>query len=612
MAAKKPAKKPVKGASAKRATRKPVSGAARKKAVSKSGASAAVRKARKKPARKAASRKTSAKKATSPRVHADISQMGQPKETHLSYTTSLCPTCLKVIKADIFERGGKVMLRKTCPEHGTVEDVYWSDYEMYRKAEKWARDGKGVDNPSITKDNPNCPRDCGLCGMHKSHTALANIVLTTRCDRNCFYCFFYAERLGYVYEPSMGQIREMLVKLRSEKPVPCNAVQLTGGEPTIRPDLLEIIRMCRDEGFDHVQLNTNGVRISKDLEFTQALRDAGVSTLYLSFDGVSPRTNIKNHWEIPGTLKNIRKAGIGAVLVPTVIGGLNDGEIGDILRFGFRNNDVIRGVNFQPVSLVGMMPRHKREQQRITIPDVIRKIEEQTNGQVGKEDFYPVPSMLRITNFVEGMTGKSQYDLGSHFACGMATYVFNDNGKMVPITRFVDVEGMLEYIDSLGDMLKSKRNSLSRGIGKLRAGSSLMFKINSFIDSKKSPQGFSLGKILYNALVKHSYGALGEFHHKSLFVGMMHFQDLYNYDIERVKRCCIHYAMTDGRIIPFCAFNVIPQWYRDKDQEAHGIGIKDWEKRTGKNIKDDQYIRDVKKLEASAEYKETYKGFPSE
>jgi len=90
---------------------------------------------------------------------------------------------------------------------------------------------------------------------------------------------------------------------------------------------------------------------------------------------------------------------------------------------------------------------------------------------------------------------------------------------------------------------------------------------------------------------------------------MMHFQDLYNYDIERVKRCCIHYAMTDGRIVPFCAFNVIPEWYRDKSQSSQGIPIRKWEEKTGLSIKDDLQARDKKKLEASTEYRETYRGF---
>jgi uncharacterized radical SAM superfamily Fe-S cluster-containing enzyme len=524
-------------------------------------------------------------------------------------TASLCPECLKTIGAEVLERNGKVYIRKECPQHGEVEDVYWGDYEMFKFAEKWGRDGKVLENPNVDKESPVCPRDCGLCNMHKSHTALANIVLTTRCDRNCFYCFFYAERLGYVYEPTMGQIREMLSKLRNERPVPCNAVQLTGGEPTLREDLIDIIRMCKEEGFDHVQLNTNGIRISQDLEFTKRIREAGVSTLYLSFDGLTPETNIKNHWEVPGVLDHCRQAQLGIVLVPTIIKGLNDHQAGDILKFGFKNNDVIRGVNFQPVSLVGMMPKKERERQRITIPDIIKTIEKQTKGQVGSEDFYPVPSMLRITNFVEGMTGKAEYDLGSHFACGMASYVFNDNGKMIPITRFIDVHGLLEYLDSMGDDLKDLKNKLRRGAGKLQAGTKLLFKINSFIDKDKAPQDFSISKIIYNALIKHDYRALGAFHQKSLFVGMMHFMDLFNYDIDRVKRCCIHYAMTDGRIVPFCAFNVIPEWYRDKDQNTQGISISKWEKKTGMALKDDQYRRKAKDLEATKLYKDTYKGF---
>jgi len=137
----------------------------------------------------------------------------------------------------------------------------------------------------------------------------------------------------------------------------------------------------------------------------------------------------------------------------------------------------------------------------------------------------------------------------------------------------------------------------------------MLFKLNSFIDSKHAPKGFSLGKILYNALMKHDYRALGDFHHRTLFIGMMHFMDLYNYDINRVKRCCIHYAMTDGRIIPFCAFNVIPEWYRDKTQKNQGIDIARWEEKTGKKLKDDLYRRNSKALESSSLYKETYKGF---
>jgi uncharacterized radical SAM superfamily Fe-S cluster-containing enzyme len=519
----------------------------------------------------------------------------------ISKTASVCPECLDIVPAEIFERGGKVFIRKGCKKHGKFEDLYWGSSEMYERAKSFAHDGHGVSNPNVDKKSPVCPKDCGLCKMHKSHTALANLVLTNRCDLSCWYCFFYAQRHGYVYEPTMQELDEMVKTLVNEKPVPCNAIQLTGGEPTLREDLIDIINMCKRHGVDHVQLNTNGIRISRDLELLRKVREAGINTLYLSFDGVNAKTNPKNHWEIPGVLENCRKAeGVGAVLVPTIINTVNDNEIGDILRFGFDNVDVVRGVNYQPVSLVGRISRAERKRLRITIPDLIRKIEEQTDGQVSKDDFYPVPTIGPLTRFVEAMTKRPHYDLSSHFTCGMATYIFNENGKMIPITRFMDVEGLLEYLDEKADELKS-------GKSKLVVGAKLLYKLRSFIDKKEAPSGFSMAKILYNAIMKHNYDALGEFHHKSLFIGMMHFMDKFNYDIERVKRCCIHYALTDGRVIPFCAFNVIPEWYRDKNQEEQGVSFDEWERKTGKKLKDDAYKRDVKALSSSELYKKTYK-----
>ncbi|HDD72684.1 MAG TPA: radical SAM protein, partial [Candidatus Aenigmarchaeota archaeon] len=518
-------------------------------------------------------------------------------------TTSVCPECLRILSAEIFEQNGMVMISKTCPKHGTFEDVYWSDYEMYKRAERFARDGKSPENPNVKKENPVCPFDCGLCKLHKSHTALANIAVTNRCDMHCWYCFYFAGKAGYVYEPSLGQIREMLRNLRNEKPVPCNAVQFTGGNPELRDDLFEIIRIAKEEGFDHVQLNTQGtVHLAHEPEYAEKLREAGVNTIYLSFDGVTPKTNPKNHWEVPYIMENCRKAGLGIVLVPTVIRGVNDHELGDILRFGFKHNDVIRSVNYQPVSLVGRMPRKERDKYRITIPDVLKALEEQTDGQVLPEDFYTIPSIIPVTDFVEALTKKPEYTLSSHFACGVGTYIFDVDGKMLPITRFVDVEGLLEYLKEQAQEIKSGKNKY---ITILR----MMFKIKSFIDKEKQPKGFNIARILYKALVKHDYNALGAFHYKSLFVGMMHFMDLYNYDIERVKRCCIHYAMPGRKIVPFCTYNVMPQLYRDKSQEQYSMSFEEYKEKTGRDVKNDVYKRDVKKLESTDIYRKTYEGF---
>ncbi len=516
----------------------------------------------------------------------DAVRSSELKGVKLPYKTrSLCPECLQVLEAEVYEEDGKIKIRKVCEVHGEFVDIYWGDAEMFKKASKFAADGRGIETPLT--EYSGCPFSCGLCGNHKSHTALLNIVLTNRCDLACWYCFFYAKRAGYVYEPTLDQIRKMVRTAKNMKPIGCNAVQLTGGEPTLRNDLIDIIRMIKEEGYDHIQLNTNGVRLAMDEDLALKVRVAGVNTVYLSFDGVDERTNPKNWREIPKVLENCRRAQLGIVLVPTVIRSVNDHQLGDIIRFAADNIDIVRGVNFQPVSLVGSMPKKEREQFRITIPDCIIAIEEQTEGEISREDFYPVPSVVPISRFVEALTGHPQYELTTHFACGMATYIFKEDGKLIPITRFVDVEGLFEFLNEKAEEISKSRMKTIKALKDI-------IDLRRFVDSSKAPKGFSVSRILYDVLVKHDYTTLGEFHLKSLFIGFMHFQDLYNYDIARVERCEIHYGTPDGRIIPFCTFNVIPEMYRDAIHEKYGIPVEEWEGKTGRKLKDD-IIRPVRK-----------------
>ncbi|MEM2904419.1 MAG: radical SAM protein [Candidatus Bathyarchaeia archaeon] len=505
-------------------------------------------------------------------------------ETLIRRTVSLCPDCLERLPAVVFARGGKVWIRKDCPKHGSFEDIYWGSYDQYLRAGRYAYDGRRQLTLQVDKERPECPMDCGLCRLHMGHTALANIVVTNRCDLSCWYCFFYAQKAGYVYEPTLEQIRGMVRILRAERPVPCNAVQLTGGEPTLRDDLIEIIRICKEEGLDHVQLNTDGVRLATQPDLARQVREAGVNTVYLSFDGLTAETNPKNSREAYKAIDNCRQAGLGIVLVPTVIRTVNDRECWNILQYAFRNLDVVRGVNYQPVSLVGRMPRSERERFRITIPDVLEALERDSGGQVTCEDFFPVPASIPFSLLVEAVTGKAEYELSSHFACGMATYIFKDGDRIIPLGRFVDVEGLLEY-------LKEKADELNAGRSKYLVGAKMLTQIGRFIDKEKGPRGLSVPKLIYETLVRHDYRGLGEFHYKTLFVGLMHFQDLYNYDLERVKRCVIHYATPDGRIIPFCAFNVVPEWYRDRSQRDFAIPVEEWEKQTGRKLSDDLYRR---------------------
>ncbi|MHB8396080.1 MAG: tetraether lipid synthase Tes [Thermoplasmataceae archaeon] len=513
-------------------------------------------------------------------------------------TESLCPLCADEEKFDqmripaiVYENSGEVRLIKECAEHGVTKEKYWEDYEMYQEAKKWQDKGVRILNPNVAmlEEKIVCPSHCGLCVKHKSHTGLGNIVVTNRCDLSCWYCFFYAKEDEPIYEPSQDQIRMMLRRMRNEKPVGANAVQITGGEPTIRDDILDVIKIAREEGYEHIQLNTNSIRAAFDPDFPRKVRETGSNVIYTSFDGPSPRSNPKNFWEIPAALENYKKAPLGVVLVPTVIGGVNDQYLGDIIRFGLSNIDAVRAVNFQPVSLVGRMPDRMREKQRITIPGAIKKIEQQTDGMLGREDFFTVPSTTKVSNFIEALKGKDTYKLSIHFACGMGTYIFKDDDKVIPITRFIDVRGMFEYMGELGDEIKS---SSFKRLKKVESTSKLLLSLKKFVDYEKAPKDFRLKDMVYNAFTEGDYHGLKAFHYKSMFIGFMHFMDPYTYDVDRVERCDIHYAMPDGRVVPFCAFNVIPELYRDATQRKYSMPAKIYEEKTGKILKKEKYYRD--------------------
>ena len=529
-------------------------------------------------------------------VKLETLQLKRAETKQITQTRSICPECNRILPATIFEREGKIWISKTCPDHGEVEELYFGSANMYHRFTRFSHDGKGIQTPNVPMEKCACPTDCGLCTSHLSQSGLANLVVTNRCDLSCWYCFFYAKKGvegAYVYEPSHDQIRQMVKTLRAQRPVPGTAIQLTGGEPTLRKDLEDIIRICKEEGVEHIQLNTNAINLAQDPEIATRVRRAGVNTVYMSFDGVTPKTNPKNHWEAPIAIENSRKAGLGIVLVPTVIKSINDHELGELIRFGQRNMDIIHAVNFQPVSLTGRLSKSERDKYRITISDCIERIEEQTNGEVGSESWFPVPSCVPITHFVEALTKQPRYELSSHFACGAGTYVFKDGDKLVPLSAFLDIEGLLEYLDE-------KAGELNSGKNKYLVVATVLAKIGTFIDRSKQPKGLALSKLLFNALVKNDYGSLGAFHHKSMFLGMMHFMDKYNYDEERVRRCEIHYLSPDMRIIPFCAFNVIPEWYRDAIQPKYGISIEQWEHEHGTTIEEGMYAGTLRKSRAHA------------
>ena len=477
-------------------------------------------------------------------------------------TKSLCPECGKPLEAEVYDEDGKVFIKKTCDEHGEFVNTYWSDDELYNRVKKYVPSVTGVDNPSVEDIGP-CPSNCGLCSKHETSTVLGLIDVTNRCNLRCPVCFANAAAAGYLYEPTQDEIRQMLKNLRNLEPHPCSAIQYAGGEPTVRKDIVELIEMAKEEGFTHVQIATNGIRLAKRKNLAKELKDAGLNTVYLAFDGVTPEPYINNRGRdlLPDkiqAIENCREAGLGVVLVPTLVKGINDHQVGEIIKFAFDHSENIYGVNFQPVSFAGRTPADHVEEQRITIPDFVDIIDKETDSQVSPDAFYPPSFVEPIAEFISLLNGEesAKVTLNCHEHCGIATYVFrektegDEKDNLIPITDFIDV-------DDLFDKLKEYNIKLKEGKfgSRKRVLAGLAKNLTNMVHRSKSPKNLDFVKILLNIFKKGSYDALGDFSKDAMLISCMHFMDPFNFDEDRVKKCVIHYATPDGRIIPFCTFN---------------------------------------------------------
>lgn len=492
-------------------------------------------------------------------------------------TESLCPECAQVIEAVLSEdEKGRVIMEKTCPEHGFFWDVIYSDVKLYLKMEEWTfGDGRGLTNPAVPNATK-CPDDCGVCSMHISHSGMANLDLTNRCNLTCPVCFANANAAGYVYEPSIEKVRRMLQSLREQEPVACRIVQFSGGEPTIYPQWFEALRAAKELGFSHIQCASNGIEFA-DLEFAQKSEEAGLHTIYLQFDGMTDDIYLSTRGKPLAEMKmkvieNVRKAGMKICFVPTIVKGVNDHQVGDIVRLALDNIDCVSAISFQPVSFTGRINRRELEQKRYTMSDLAHDIHNQTGICDPYEDWFPLSCTTPFSKLASALRGELTTHLSCHPHCSLGTYLFvGKNGDAKPAPQFIDVGAMLQEMDLLSRKAEKARIKL---FSKVSAWNTL----RKHYHEDRAPAGLSFNKFLetLQGLMDKDYGR-GQaekegFSFKTLMVAGMHFMDNYNYDVERVKRCVIHYAAPDGKVYPFCAYNGGPV-FREKIEKQYSVPL---------------------------------------
>ncbi len=521
--------------------------------------------------------------------------LGWPRETD-----SLCPRCIpeirqqivdgklpheillneKVgeIKAKVIERDGKIMMVKECPKHGLFEDVMAMDPAFFKHLEDV------FPGRDIRAHNDEKLHNHGTSTILHGRGSVLTIDLTNRCNMMCDPCFMDANQVGFVHELSWEDIKTLLDNAISIKPRRQMSVQFSGGEPTLSPHFLDAVRYARKVGYNSVQAATNGIEFAKSPEFCKQAAEAGLRYAYLQFDGIGNDANshraVGNLFDVKmRAIENLWTSGVDIVPVITIINGINNEQVGAVVRFALDNPKKIPFLSFQPVSFTGRdeaVTDERRQAQRYTLSHLAHDVKNQTGLGVPVRDWFPISFMSTFSDFADLVHGPAaewgQLSCGCHPNCGigMAVMCDKETKEAVPVTAFLNAERLAKDIERINDAARGKKLSV------MGVTLALLRNYNPF----NSPTHFKLSDMIakfdkcFGMSKKAQTGAYGKVtgdrtmaditqrrqdRWNFLFIAGMWFQDLFNYDFRRTEQCIIPYATQEGEI-SFCAYNTGVGW----------------------------------------------------
>ncbi len=526
--------------------------------------------------------------------------LGFPRQTD-----SLCPRCVSEVRAQILsgevdwkvliegkpgeipasivEENGRILMKKDCPKHGRFEDVMSTDPAFFRRLESLYPGRDFV----IPKDGLH---EHGNSSIKYGRGAVLTIDLTNRCNMMCNPCFMDANQVGYVHELEWDEVKKMLDDAASIKPRRQLSVQFSGGEPTLSPHFLEAVRYARQLGYFSIQCATNGIRFAQDADFARQAGEAGLRFAYLQFDGVGNEHNqhrkVGNLYDVKlRAIENLHKHGVDVTLVVTIVNGVNNDQVGDIIRFGLANIDKVTAVAFQPVSFTGRdedIDDATREKQRYTLSHLAHDVKDQAGIGEPMRDWYPLSASGPFSDLKDLLGGLESewgsFKCGCHPNCGIGTMMLVEEktGRAVTVPQLLNVDRLLTDIRAITDSARKKTWTA------VQVALSLLRNLRP----EGVPEGLNPWK-LAKIMDGHTGGKLGfaeqrRYPWRVFFIGGMWFQDLFNYDFRRTEMCIIPYATQMGEI-SFCAYNTGVGWRKIIEEIFQTATLAEWYKTNGRH-----------------------------
>ena len=499
------------------------------------------------------------------------SSPGQPLRDYRvhRYVNAFCPVCheeepdrsldqVARLSGWLAVEGDTVYLERGCQTHGLIRTLYDESAEILSYLEEWTAPTK-VHVPDVRgnfKPVPSAYLD-GLPEMQTQHTCILLQDLTDHCNLRCPTCFAESGPVASAVAPLAEVLASVDARLARENNR-IDVLMLSGGEPTLYPWLEQLIEQLAARPVVRILLNSNGLRIANDDEFVAFLKKHRERVeIYLQYDGTSAEASkfhrgadIRRFKE--RAIERLSAAGVFMTLTMTAAKGVNDGEIGEVIRVA-QATPYVGGVTVQPVFGSGRNSGIDAND-RLTHTGVLARLAPQTDGAITWRDLTALPC--------------------SHpHCCSVGYFLKDDSGQWRSLTSLIGHDKLKQFLDLEPDLIANRIADSSINASMKEAVKNSLLDLFSEQSSLSHPSMSSIWRdICVNCDIgigtltalattvlpgqhKRLRKMLGE---RILRITVKPFMDINTMIEERLTQCCVHVATVNDdtaahQCAPFCA-----------------------------------------------------------